>query len=58
MNDWNSIQRMIPIAELGMWKQLLRDNKIPHRIRYRGPHGYCEDTRKANARAFTVYMVK
>ena len=49
---------MIPIAKLGMWKQLLRDNKIPHRIRYRGPHGHCEDTQKSNARAFTVYMTK
>ena len=56
MNEWNSIQRMIPIAELGMWKQFFSDNKILHRIRYRGPHGYCEDTKKVNARAFTVYM--
>ena len=56
MNEWNSIQRMIPIAELSMWKQFLSDNKILHRIRYRGPHGYCEDTKKVNARACTVYM--
>ena len=58
MNEWNSIQRMIPIADLGTWKQFLHDNKIPHRIRYRGPHGHCEDTKKVNARAFTVYMSK
>ena len=58
MNDWNTVHRMIPIAELVTWKQFLRNNKISHRIRYRGPHGYCEDTKKVNARAFTVYMVK
>ena len=56
MNDWNTIQRMIPIADLGTWKQFLHNNKIPHRIRYRGPHGPCEDTKKVNARAFTVYI--
>jgi hypothetical protein len=58
MNDWNKIVRMVSIDQLDSWREFLRYSGVRYRIRYRGPHGHCEDTKKANARAFTVYMTK
>ena len=58
MLNFNKIVRMIPISELSNWKHFLRNNKIKNRIRYRGPRTSTYGTTKAQARTFTVYMVK
>ena len=58
MLNFDKIVRMIPIAELRNWKLFLRTNKIKNRIRYRGPRTSTYGTAKAQARTFTVYMVK
>ena len=52
----NPSLRMVDIKKLETIKQQLRDLGHDFRIRYRGPHLPLNDTIKANARAFTVYM--
>jgi hypothetical protein len=51
------IIRMIPIGQVEALRSQLKAQGHRVRVRYRGPHGYCEDTRKANARAATLYVL-
>ena len=48
--------RMVPIARLNRIRNDLHQLGYKFRVRYRGPHRPFKDTRKAYARAFTVYL--
>jgi len=49
------IYRMIPLAQVETLRAILKSQGLKVRVRYRGPHGRCEDTLKRNARAATIY---
>ena len=49
---------MVPIDQQMQVCKDLNDLGYKFRIRYRGPHGPRGDTIKANARAFTVYIIE
>jgi hypothetical protein len=51
------IYRMVPIKEVETLRRKLKAEGKRIRVRYRGPHGRCEDTLKKNARAATIYVL-
>jgi len=48
--------RLVPIQHIEVVRAGLKQLGYRARIRYRGPHAQQRDTRKADARAFTVYF--
>lgn len=48
--------RMVPIKYADSIRAQLKQLDYRVRIRYRGPHAQHRDTRKIDARAFTVYF--
>jgi len=49
--------RMVPIDQIRI-RDDLNDLGYKFRIRYRGPHRPQHDTKKVDARAFTVYILE
>ena len=48
--------RMVPIDRVDAVRAGLKQLGYDVRIRYRGPHAQTRDTKKRDARAFTVYF--
>jgi hypothetical protein len=51
------IYRMIPLDQVEALRAKLKAQGHRVRVRYRGPHGRCQDTLKKNARAATIYLL-